>query len=341
MKIQRKIEVESGSFEVGDVIAFELTTGEPVEAMAMQQTETGMVFCLVDCLKEEQSWGLDTREGYKGSHIRKVLTSEILETFPEEVRRLMIPDELGDLLSLPSEKEIFGENYFSEEEPGEQWEPMKDRRNRIAYYGSKTGNRAAWWLRSVSSASNAAIVNSNGLAASYGTSYALGVRPRFLLRQSASPDPDRGRQEQNQPLTFEELEQLEGCPVWVEANHAFIEHSGWALISYFEDFGKERGVNFVTSEHSEFFLIKDFIGITWNAYRQPYKKAEPKPDPEEYPVHCGCGGKAYVYKCEVEIDNPWTLMCEECGIMTKNFPNRAAAVKAWNKAMGANNANEA
>lgn len=217
MKIQRKIEVESGSFEVGDVIAFELTTREPVEAMAMQQTETGMVFCLVDCLKEEQSWGLDTREGYKGSHIRKVLTSEILETFPEEVRRLMIPDELGDLLSLPSEKEIFGENYFSEEEePGEQWEPMKDRRNRIAYYGSKTGNRAHWWLRSVYSASGAAVVYNTGSAGNIGTSHALGVRPRFLLRQSASPDPDRGRQEPkmrlNEVITqMESLENYEKC----------------------------------------------------------------------------------------------------------------------------------
>lgn len=41
--------------------------------------------------------------------------------------------------------------------------------------------RANWWLRSVSSASNAALVNGNGAANASGSSYALGVRPRFLL----------------------------------------------------------------------------------------------------------------------------------------------------------------
>ena len=41
--------------------------------------------------------------------------------------------------------------------------------------------RGTWWLRSVYSASHAAIVAYSGDASSIGTSYARGVRPRFLL----------------------------------------------------------------------------------------------------------------------------------------------------------------
>ena len=41
--------------------------------------------------------------------------------------------------------------------------------------------RAYWWLRSVSSAADAALVNATGDAGYYGASRARGVRPRFLL----------------------------------------------------------------------------------------------------------------------------------------------------------------
>ena len=46
---------------------------------------------------------------------------------------------------------------------------------------SKLDIRSAWWLRSVGSATNAALVNTNGLVSNTNTSAALGVRPRFLL----------------------------------------------------------------------------------------------------------------------------------------------------------------
>jgi len=41
--------------------------------------------------------------------------------------------------------------------------------------------RGYWWLRSVTSASVAALVSCSGHASNYGTSNALGVQPRFLL----------------------------------------------------------------------------------------------------------------------------------------------------------------
>ena len=48
-------------------------------------------------------------------------------------------------------------------------------------YPQFANTRSHWWLRSVTSASSAAYVNGSGNAINTGSSYAFGVRPRFLL----------------------------------------------------------------------------------------------------------------------------------------------------------------
>ena len=74
---------------------------------------------------------------------------------------------------------------------------------------------------------------------------------------------------ENPPLTYSELEQMIGCPVGCEADHAFIQYSGWVLVNRFEDCLKDcEGVTFTCHDRSEFFLLKDFIGKTWNVYRK-------------------------------------------------------------------------
>ena len=72
----------------------------------------------------------------------------------------------------------------------------------------------------------------------------------------------------NPPLTWDELKQMEGKPVWVEADHAFIQYIGWVLIDKIDDSCKDTGMVFTVSDRSEFFLLKDFIGNTWKAYRK-------------------------------------------------------------------------
>lgn len=94
-----------------------------------------MVFCLVDCLPSEHPMNsTSTNEGgYEESDLRKKLNGEILNLFPAELKAMMTPFDNGDLLRLPTEKEIFGENYYGEYESPyvKQWKPMKKRRNRI------------------------------------------------------------------------------------------------------------------------------------------------------------------------------------------------------------------
>ena len=114
MKVKRMIKSDVDTFKVGDIIKVKLTDGVKVQAMAMQQEEDGMIFCLVDCLPGEYPMNSTrTNEGgYEESDLRKKLNGEILNLFPVELTDMMIPFDNGDLLRLPTEKEIFGENYY-------------------------------------------------------------------------------------------------------------------------------------------------------------------------------------------------------------------------------------
>lgn len=60
------------------------------------------------------------------------LNTEILCKFPRKIREHMQPMEYGDLLRIPTEQEIFGENKYGEADSAEQWLCMKKRRNRMA-----------------------------------------------------------------------------------------------------------------------------------------------------------------------------------------------------------------
>lgn len=191
MEVKRKMTVDTDMFELGDIISFKLTTGEKVQARAVRETPEGMLFMTVDCLKDEQPMFKDTEDmededfSYDNSDLRKVLNGAILDSFPAEIRdRMKVVHGDSDLLRIPTEKEIFGENQYGQEEGKvKQFKGMKNRRNRIAWQGSKTGTFEWYWLmnRHREYASYFAIVSSGGIAYYYYASNALGVRPVFLL----------------------------------------------------------------------------------------------------------------------------------------------------------------
>ena len=80
MKVKGMIESDVDTFKVGDVIEVKLADGVKVQAMAVQQEEDGMVFCLVDCLPSEHPMNsTSTNEGgYEESDLRKKLNTECL-----------------------------------------------------------------------------------------------------------------------------------------------------------------------------------------------------------------------------------------------------------------------
>lgn len=184
MEVVRKIKLKAEKFKPGDIISFELTDGEKVRARAVKREKNGMLFCMVDCLKrEEQMNSRDTNEGgYEASDLRKKLNSDILDRFPAEIRDRVKPMENGDLLRIPTEREIFGENKYGDSDNAEQWPCMKKVRNRMALQGDD-GACEWYWLqnRYRDSASSFCHVNNNGHADAYDACFSSGIRPVFLL----------------------------------------------------------------------------------------------------------------------------------------------------------------
>ena len=147
-----------------------------------------MTFMLLDCLNDTCRMNRDdTNEGgYEKSYLREWLNKECIEKFPFAMRMNMIPFENGDLLSIPTEREIFGQNIYGEEEPDtvEQFEPMKKRRNRLASDGLNGGYQYYWLKnkRGVESAATFCMVINDGNADYYSASNSFGVRPLYRLR---------------------------------------------------------------------------------------------------------------------------------------------------------------
>lgn len=193
MKVYRTSEVLAGGrYEVGDIVRYTLETGEEVEAIAVKEEYIGnyepcMTFMLLDCLNDTCRMNRDdTNEGgYEKSYLREWLNKECIEKFPFAMRMNMIPFENGDLLRIPTEREIFGRNIYGEEEPDtvEQFEPMKKRRNRLASDGLNGGYQY-YWLKNkcVRSATYFCYVYGNGFANHGSASGSLGVRPLYRLR---------------------------------------------------------------------------------------------------------------------------------------------------------------
>ena len=168
MQIERKVLLDADPAEmmVGDVISFTLKDGEQVKAMKMDDDGT---FLFVDCLNKEQT-------------MKELDLGKILRRIPDEIVAMMKPWLDGQFLRLPTEKEILGTNKIGEDEPEEvvQWEPMKERRNRIALQGLN-GCWEWYWLsnKKKDSATSFAHVDAYG-DCSYDYAYeACGVRPAF------------------------------------------------------------------------------------------------------------------------------------------------------------------
>lgn len=187
MWVKKTYEYDTDKFQVGDVIDFALTDGEDVQALAVERTMDGMLFCLLDCLNTNYSMNqTSTNEGgYQASSLRKKLNSEILNRFPDAIKRRMTPFENGDLLRPPTEREIFGENQYGEDEPVNvtQWSPMRLRRNRIALSG-KNGSTNWYWLQNKrkNSVVSFCVVDDGGAPYFDDARAAYGVRPAFIIQ---------------------------------------------------------------------------------------------------------------------------------------------------------------
>ena len=178
---------ESEKLYVGKVIDFQLASGEKAQYMVQRMDEDGYLCLLVDCLPKAYPMNKrNTNEGgYLASDLRGQMNGEIIALFPAELRERMIPFANGDLLRLPTEKEIFGCNEHGKAEPEsvQQFEPMKSRRNRIAFRGEDESLEWYWLENEVEdSAAYFALVIHYGNATYSSAGNAIGVRPAFKIR---------------------------------------------------------------------------------------------------------------------------------------------------------------
>ena len=188
IEVKRMVKVNVDTVQVGDIIKFKLTNGAKARAMAMQQEEDGMIFCMVNCLPGEYTMNSTrtNKGGYEASVLRKKMNDEILNLFPVKLMDMMAPFDNGDLLRIPTEKEIFGENYYGEYESPyvKQWKPMKKRKNRMAFDGAKGESLQWYWLMNKVRESTIyfSFVDRAGYEGFDGAFISYGVRPVFKLK---------------------------------------------------------------------------------------------------------------------------------------------------------------
>lgn len=188
--------VRSGGLNVGDEIADELLTGEKITYVVANISPEEVYFISKDCLDQRVQWnasGLNAG-GFKDSDVCRFLNTTVWNMLPEELRGVISERECLQIVDgeesryplklwLPTEYEVFEDDWASEAKEGQQFEIFKDPRNRIKGAGDG-GSRAGWWLLSVcgGSSTNACFVNVYGIAYNGSCSFAIRVPVCFSIR---------------------------------------------------------------------------------------------------------------------------------------------------------------
>lgn len=189
MKAWRKVKMEIKNYEVGDQITVKLKDFGKFTATAQRVYEDGTTLFLFDnCVAEHEMNENDSNAGgFYESDLCKWMNTELVQSFPIKLldRMIYTDKEHRCLLRIPTRNEMFGEDEYSnnyEPDLGEQFELMKDRKNRIC---SLPDNEYAWyWLMNthLRSSSSFATVRGYGNANNSDASTFGGVRPAFLIR---------------------------------------------------------------------------------------------------------------------------------------------------------------
>ena len=112
------------------------------------------------------------------------LNHEYKDTLDETLKAMMISPEGQQLIDLPREVEVFGENECGVPEEGSRWEYFTKLNNRICGTSENAEWSEWWWMNTQARASAAYFCNcyNYGYVHYYSASYAYYyVRPRFII----------------------------------------------------------------------------------------------------------------------------------------------------------------
>ena len=199
------------ALKVGDEIHDELTTGERITYAVAHITEKEVLFVSKNCMEQRVEWnesGYNTG-GFKESDLCRYLNEVVWNILPEELKAVISERECLQIVDgkeeryplklwLPTEYEVFEDDWVSEAKEGQQFEIFKDPRNRVKLAGEE-GERALWWLLSVCAGDStyACRVSGYGYAHYSSCTYALRVPVCFKIEKKSikcNPAPTRGGQ---------------------------------------------------------------------------------------------------------------------------------------------------
>ena len=186
------------ALKVGDEIHDELTTGERITYAVAHITEKEVLFVSKNCMEQRVEWnesGYNTG-GFKESDLCRYLNEVVWNILPEELKAVISERECLQIVDgkeeryplklwLPTEYEVFEDDWVSEAKEGQQFEIFKDPRNRVKLAGEE-GERAIWWLLSVCAGNSphACHVTSGGNAHYGSCSTALRVPVCFKIEKN-------------------------------------------------------------------------------------------------------------------------------------------------------------
>ena len=179
----------------GDLIPFNLKTGEEVAVRATRDGNGKLFFVLEDCMEDEHAMNKErtNKGGWDACGMRKYLNKTVLALLPDDLQAVIAPTtivqivdgervESVDKLFLLSKTQVFGKGDWSDDEPEDTqlgcFRREKDRVKECAENGTW-----CWWLRSPvsSSSSNFCYVNAIGYSGNFAANYSYGVAFGFSL----------------------------------------------------------------------------------------------------------------------------------------------------------------
>lgn len=186
MKVRRIVKMNVSRCKVGDVIKYRLLNGEKHEAMAMKQDGDDIIFQQVDYMKNKYRMNpTNSNEfGWEETEFRNKLNGEVLALFPDKLRNNMVIFDDDDILTLVTEKEMFGRNKHGKNDGDEvsQWEPIKNRKNKIPLYGDGETLEHIWLKTKTDFAYCFGSVVYTGLVYYIDSSDLIGVRTVFRIK---------------------------------------------------------------------------------------------------------------------------------------------------------------
>ena len=194
-----KAAAEAGTLDTliqsGDLIPFNLKTGEEVAVRATRDGTGKLFFVLEDCMEDEHAMNKErtNKGGWDACGMRKYLNKTVLALLPDDLQTVIAPTtivqivdgervESVDKLFLLSKTQVFGKGDWSDDEPEDTqldcFRREKDRVKECAENGTW-----CWWLRSPVASSSSNFYNVNNSGISYGSNAAnsYGVAFGFSL----------------------------------------------------------------------------------------------------------------------------------------------------------------